>query len=236
MTRYQGLGFDPAPGSPDTVMAASERCIQAVAALPTFRQDTDTWWTGAAGDAFAGRMRGLPAKVTEIQQVLRATADVLDEWASSLLANQRRAEHLDQRALRLRRAIRSASDDADNATTVAQFSTDPDADHKRRNAVAQHEGLLRELDAVLEEARMLERDHLATARRVAERLRALDTGSVDAAAQVPDRAELFAGVMSAVTGQSAFAGDLAGMLFARRGSQTEPVRGAAASFASALAR
>ncbi|MEV4315333.1 hypothetical protein [Actinocrispum sp. NPDC049592] len=234
MTRYQGLGFDPVPGSPDAVMAASERCTHAVGALPAFRHDTDTWWTGAAGEAFAGRMRGLPGRLTEVRQVLSAMAEVLDEWAATLLANQRRAEHLDQRALRLRGAIRTTSDDVGTEIITAQLNSGPDAEQRRRDAVTQHESLLRELDAVLKEARTLERDHLTAARRVAERLRALDTGGVEAAAQIHDRAELFDSVMSAVAAQSGFAGDLAGLLFGRRGARTEPARGAAAAFVSAL--
>lgn len=235
MTEYRGLGFDPTPGSPDAVMAVSERCTRAVNSLPAFNQDTDGWWTGAAAGAFTGRLTGTPAELAEAQRVLAAAAEVLDEWATTLLANQRRAEQLDQRALRLRRAISEASDEVDSTATIAQFSTDPGAEQERGKAVTRYEGLRRELSEVLDEARLLGRDHLAAALRVAERLRALGTGGVEAAAMVPDRSDLFGELTMVVVGQSGFAVELAGVLLRGHGSRIEPDRGAAGAFASALA-
>ncbi|MET0235466.1 MAG: hypothetical protein ABW224_12550 [Kibdelosporangium sp.] len=234
MTDYRGLGFDPAAGSADAVMTASERCARAADSAPVFHQDTTGWWTGAAAGAYGDRLTGVPAELSETQQVLRAAADVLAEWAGTLLANQREAERLDRRAIGLRRAIRDATDELDSTTTVAQFSITPDAEDARRRAASRHHELTEQLAAVLDEARLLENNHLAAARRVAERIRALDTGGVQAAAHVPDRADLFGGLTAAVAMQSAFASELAGVLLKPRGPVTEPVAGAASAFRSAL--
>ena len=233
-TDYRGLGFDPAPGSADAVMAAAERCARAASRLPAPDASAGGWTGGAAG-AFGERLAGVPGQVRAAGKALRATATILDEWAGTLLANRRRAEQLDQRALRLKRALLTASDEVDSATVTAQFSTAPGVEAERRAAVARHEQLTRELERVLESARLLERDHLAEAERVALRLRTLDGEGAEAAARIPGRAELFGGLGGELAGQSAFASGLAAAMLRPPSGRAEP-EFAAGAFAAALAR
>ncbi|MFI6029922.1 hypothetical protein [Amycolatopsis magusensis] len=233
-TDYRGLGFDPAPGSPDAVMAAAERCARAAARLPGLPSGP-AGWTGTAAEGFGRRLAEVPGEVTAAGKALHAAATILDEWAGTLLANRRRAEQLDHRALRLKRSLLTASDEVDSATVTAQFSTAPGVEAQRHAAVARHEQLTRELERVLQAAHLLERDHLAEAERVTVRLRTVDSEGAEAAARVPGRAELFGGVGVALAAQSAFAADLAATVLRPAGARAEPEL-AAGAFAAALAR
>ncbi|QFU92433.1 hypothetical protein [Amycolatopsis sp. YIM 10] len=210
-TDHRGLGFDPVPGNADAVRAAAGRCARAAIRLP-------------APDASASAGKAL-----------RTTAAILDEWAGTLLANRRRAEQLDQCALRLRRALLAAADEVDSATATAQFSTAPGVEAERRAAMARHEQLTRELERVLESARLLEREHLAESDRVTVRLRTLDGEDTEVAARKSGHAELFAGLGGELAGQAAFAAELAAAVLCPPPGRAEP-EFAAGAFAAALAR
>ncbi|MBY8848900.1 hypothetical protein K7G98_10275 [Saccharothrix sp. MB29] len=118
MTDYAGLGFDPAPGNAGAVAAVSERCSAAFAVpdAPPAR------WQGAAADGFRTRLEAVVSELTAVRRAMRAAAGVLDEWATTLLGNQRRAEELDRRALRLRRALAEAADELDQTGALARFT------------------------------------------------------------------------------------------------------------------
>ncbi|MGZ3146251.1 hypothetical protein ACVDFE_30515 [Lentzea chajnantorensis] len=220
MADYRGLGFDPVPGDPGAVAAASDRCRHRVEVPPP-----PTGWTGAAADAFTARLAQVRDELETAQRTLGAAADALDDWAGTVLANQRRAEELDRRA----RALRGAVDDADNAVVIASFRGGPE----HVAAAARLEELRGELDGVLAAARDLEADHRSAARRVEERLRRLVSGGVEAAGHVPSRADLFDGIVRALNDHSALAGALAGVLVTTPRTAGTPAGGAAA-FASAL--
>ncbi|KOV85254.1 hypothetical protein [Nocardia sp. NRRL S-836] len=220
MGDYRGLGFDPVPGDPGAVAAAAERCRHRVE-VPA----PPAGWTGAAAEAFTARLAEVRDELETAQRTVSAAADTLDDWAGTVLANQRRAEELDRRARELRRAI----DDADNAVVLASFRGGPE----HVAASARLDELRRELDGVLASARDLEADHRSAARRVAERLRRLVTGGVEAAGRVPSREDLFGGVVRALTDYSALGSELAGVLVAAPRTAGAPAGGAAA-FASAL--
>lgn len=220
MAEYRGLGFDPVPGDAGAVASAGERCRHAVE-VPA----PPAGWEGAAAEAFAARLAGMRDDLETARRTLGAAADVLDEWAGTVLANQRRAEDLDRRARELRRAI----DDADNDVVLASFRGGP----AHEAAAGRLEELRRELDGLLAAARDLEADHHSAARRVAERLRRLVTGGVEAAGDVPSREELFGGVVRALNSYSALGSELAGMLFTSPRTSSTPGGGAAA-FVSAL--
>ncbi len=220
MGDYRGLGFDPVPGDARAVAAASERCRNRVE-LP----GPPAGWEGAAAEAFAARLAEMRTELETAQRTTGAAADTLDDWAGTVLANQRRAEELDRRARELRRAI----EDADNAVVLASFRGGPE----HVAASARLEELRRELDGVLAKARDLEADHHSAARRVAERLRRLVTGGIEAAGRVPSREEMFGGVIRALNDYSALGSALAGTLLATPRTSGTPAGGAAA-FASAL--
>jgi hypothetical protein len=237
VTDYRGLGFDPAPGSAEAVTSAGERWTGAAADIVIPGVPAESW-AGEAANAFTAKLDSTRAELAATRDVLRAGAAILDTWAGEILANQRRAEQLDRRALALRKAVRAASDDVENATTTAQFVTGPaavDAEADLASAVRRHEDLNRELERVLREARTLESDHLAAARRVAERLRALAEGGVESAARVPGRAESFGGIVTKLNSFSELGRGLASALLPTPRPDT-PAAGAAFAFASALSR
>lgn len=225
MADYQGLGFDPTPGNAEAVTAASQRWSAGIPSLPTIEA-----WSGEAADAFAARLERVRADLTQIRETLRAGAGILDGWAGTILANQRRAEQLDRRALAVKRAVRDAADDVESTTTAAQFAVHAEAE--RVAALRRHDELTRDLDRILQTARDLESDHLITARRVADRLRALDTDGAVAAAKIPDRAELYGGIVAALNTQSELGRELSTTL-SRRTAAGAPTGGAHA-FAAAF--
>ena len=237
MTDYRGLGFDPAPGSADAVASAGRRWSSAAAevVIPGVPGDA---WSGEAASAFAAKLDSARSELAATRDVLRAGAATLDAWAGDLLANQRRAEQLDRRALALRKALRTAADDVENATTTAQFVTGAaaaDAEAELASAVRRHDDLGRELERVLQEARTLERDHLSAARRAAERLRALAEGDVESAARVPGRVESFGGITAKLDSFSALGRGLASALLPAP-RRDVPATGGAFAFASAFGR
>jgi hypothetical protein len=244
MAEYRGLGFDPAPGSADAVMAASQRCGDAASSsagtASSVRRAAETasaQWTGDAAQIFVARLERVPGELDSAREVLRAAADILDDWASTLVANQREADRLDRRALLLRRDIITASDEADRTATFAQFTTGfaaSGAQADNRAAVARHEALQRELDRILDDARVLERDHHAAAARVTDRLRALAGGRVDAATLVPGMREEFAGLIDTLDTFSSLGSGLAAALLGAPSGGGAAITGGAGAFAAAV--
>ncbi len=211
MADYRGLGFDPTPGDAGAVAAASERCAAAFAdpGVPPER------WTGAAAQGFRERLEAVVSELTAVRRAMRAAAEVLDGWAGTLLGNQRRAEDLDRRALRLRRDLTDAADEVDRTGALASFTAAHSSSHEQ--ALNRHDELSRKLDEVLEEARLLERDHRAEARRVAARLRAEEPSTV---------------VADALTGFSSLTAELASVLLGP--PRPAAPRGAGAAFRAGL--
>lgn len=82
MTDYRGLGFDPTPGHAGAVAAASERCAVAF----TVPGEPPEGWTGAAADGFRTRLEAVVSELTAVRRAMRAAAEVLDGWATTLLA------------------------------------------------------------------------------------------------------------------------------------------------------
>ncbi|WP_433262708.1 hypothetical protein ACQPZF_30215 [Actinosynnema sp. CS-041913] len=210
MTDYRGLGFDPAPGSAEAVAAVSARCVVDVV-VP----GVPAGWTGVAAEGLTTRLEAVVSELTAVRHAMRAAAEVLDAWATTLLGNQRRAEDLDRRAVRLRRDLAEAADEVDHAGALARFT--PAHAEVHAAAAARHDELARQLDEVLAEARLLARDHHAEARRVAERLRSEEPSTA---------------LADTLAGFSALTADLASVLLGPPGPAGP--RGAAAAFAAGL--
>jgi hypothetical protein len=176
MAEFRGLGFDPAPGSPDAVAEAARRCSAAATRLGDIPIPGDIPdWAGPAAQTLAERARRSATAIAALPDSLRAAAAVLEDWAGTLLAHRRQAEELDRRAGQAQRAVVEAEDAVEQAETTAQFSpaTAPEAAAARDRLAARRD----ELDRVRREARDLERAHTAEAARVAGRLRALGDGA-----------------------------------------------------------
>jgi hypothetical protein len=176
MAEFRGLGFDPVPGSADSVAEAARRCVTAAAKLgeaPTPGEIPE--WAGQSAQALADRAGRTRTGLADVPEALRKAAAVLDDWAGVLAAHHRQAEGLDNRAVTARRAVVDAQDEVERAETTVQFSPGTEAELTvARDHLATTK---RELDRVLGEARDLERAHTTEAARVADRLRALGDGA-----------------------------------------------------------
>ncbi|CAL9396512.1 hypothetical protein SUDANB95_01360 [Actinosynnema sp. ALI-1.44] len=209
MTDYRGLGFDPTPGDAEAVAAVSRRCALGVdvPAVPA-------GWSGAAAEGLAARREAVVSELAAVRRAMRAAAEVLDAWAGELLDNRRRAEELDARAVRLRRELADAADEVDHTGALASFT--PAHGESHAAAVARHDDLARWLEEVLAEARSLERDHHAAARRVAERLRESEAAHAGTPADVSGSAGARGGFAETLAGFSVAAEELASVLFGGR--------------------
>jgi hypothetical protein len=183
MADYRGLGFDPTPGELGAVTEAASRFRAAADAIadvePSLRRagELSQGWQGNAADAFRARLREAPEGDAER---LRRAADALDGWAGTLLANKRRAEELDEPALRLRERLRSAQDllqDKQNARDLA--GGDAAAEAAVASVTTLITDLETELDKVLDKARRLSREHQRAADAIADELGLLRGEQVD---------------------------------------------------------
>ncbi|MEU7525545.1 hypothetical protein AB0A74_07415 [Saccharothrix sp. NPDC042600] len=208
MTDYRGLGFDPTPGDAEAVAAVSRRCALGVD-VPV----VPAGWSGAAAEGLAARWEAVVSELAAVRRAMRAAAEVLDAWAGELLGNRRRAEELDARAVRLRRQLADAADEVDHTGALASFT--PAHGEAHAAAVARHDDLARRLEEVLAEARSLERDHHAAARRVAERLRETEAAHAGTPVDVSGPAAR-GGFAETLAGFSVVAEELASVLFGGR--------------------
>ncbi len=186
MVSYRGLGFDPTPGSVDAVAQTVERLRAAAEALssvePSVRaaaRQTSSWH-GQAADAFRTRLTAPPVAPAP----LLAAIPVLEQWAATLAANIRRTEELDATARRLRRALDDARDVLQDKQNALDLAATPAAAAGASVEVAAAQSRVADaeaaLDAVLNEARELAREHRRAADEAAD---ALDTD----AAPPPDQ-------------------------------------------------
>ncbi|WP_372673039.1 hypothetical protein [Amycolatopsis kentuckyensis] len=227
MAEFRGLGFDPVPGSPDTVAEAARRYTAAATRLAHIPSPGEIpEWAGRSARALADRAERAATSLAATTEALRAAAGVLEDWAGTLLANHRRAEDLDRRATAAHQALTTAHDDVEQAETEAQFSpaTQPNLTAARARLAARRD----DLDRVLAEARDLERAHHTEATRVAERLSALGDG-----APVP-RPPDFAEVNAHLETFSAAGRELGGTVARTPKAPVTPPPGAVSAFAAAL--
>lgn len=181
---YRGLGFDPAPGELDAVsrtvaqFRASADALDAVPAGLRRAGEISHDWQGRAAEAFRARLADVPAGLSVRSRTLRAAAAILDRWADVLVGNQRHAEDLDLRAVRLRKRIEAARDEVQDRQNALDLAATAAAAAGASADLAAMTTLVAELEKaladVLTKARTLERDHHRAADRVADELAALD--------------------------------------------------------------
>lgn len=175
MAEFRGLGFDPVPGDPGAVAETARRYAEAATRLGDAPAPGEIpEWAGRSAQALADRAARAATGLAALPGTLRAAAGILDDWAGALAGHHRRAEDLDARAATARRAVTDAGDAVERAETEAQFS--PGSQARLTAARTRLDQRRQDLDAVLDDARELERAHRAEAARVADRLRALGAG------------------------------------------------------------
>ncbi|MGW0910466.1 hypothetical protein ACWD1Z_01785 [Streptomyces sp. NPDC002784] len=153
---YPHLGFDPVPGSTETVrdlhrkLAACATVLEDAHGLVTKLLD-GSYWKGDAAVAFREQLDGgpLPRNLRNAARSLRKAVAQLTRWETELDDFQRRAKRLEDDAQDARAAVKRAEERADADTGAARS----------------------ELDKVLGRARRLAEEHEARAKHRAEKIR-----------------------------------------------------------------
>ncbi|WP_328873572.1 hypothetical protein OHT76_27745 [Streptomyces sp. NBC_00287] len=155
-SHYPHLGFNPVPGSTETVrelhrkLAACAKVLEDTHALVTKLLD-GSYWKGDAAVAFREQLDGgsLPRNLKNAARSLRKAVTQLTRWETELDDFQRRAKRLEDDAR-----------DARAAVERAEGRTDADVDDAQS-----------ELEKVLGRARRLAEEHEAKAKHRAEKIR-----------------------------------------------------------------
>jgi uncharacterized protein YukE len=214
---YPHLGFDPVPGIPEDVEAIASVLRTASAALKEsgslltqVRDAGSDIWQGQAGDAFRSHVDGdLNKRLGTAQTSLQTALGIFQDWHGDLVGFKSAATRLDAEAAAALQAGEQAAGrlvtaqadpafkligrtftgaalhQAQQAVEAAQLGLDA-----ANRAVATARG---DLDAIVKQARELESQHEAVARRFAQ---ALDHAASDLA---PHRPGMFSRMWNDVT-------------------------------------
>lgn len=119
---WRGLGFDPAPGNPESVGALSHQMSrtgkwlgETYEVMESVQQQKDAW-TGEASKAFVDKLGELPKLLDNAHKSLVEAGKALGWWQDTLTGHQRRAVELENQA---REAI-AAAERADAAARQAK--------------------------------------------------------------------------------------------------------------------
>ncbi|MFF0724644.1 hypothetical protein [Streptomyces sp. NPDC004134] len=179
---YPSLGFNPAPGSTDTVHALRAKLIKCADVLEETRDMITklmdgSYWKGDAATAFRDQLEDgpLPLNLKNAAHSIRKAAKQLDGWESDLGEFQHRANRLNDKAREARKALGDAESNADAAKRGASGggkSDDEDeakATMRRLNAVVAEAQA--DLERILSSARNLAWEHENKASDRAARIR-----------------------------------------------------------------
>ncbi|MFC1421509.1 hypothetical protein [Streptacidiphilus cavernicola] len=203
---YPHLGFNPVPGIPEDVDAIASVLKSAAASLKEsgslltqVRDAGNDIWQGQAGDAFRSHVDGeLTKRLSTAQTSLETALGIFNDWHGDLVGFKSSAAKLDAEAEAAQQAAEQAAAkvvtaQADPAFKLIGQTFSGAALQQAQQAVetAQH-GLdaanradadaKGELDAIIKQARELESQHEAIARRFAQ---ALDHAASDLAPHKP---------------------------------------------------
>ncbi|MEO3851862.1 hypothetical protein ABGB09_30245 [Streptomyces sp. B8F3] len=169
--RYPHLGFNPAPGSTDTVHALRAKLIKCAKVLDETRDMITklmdgSYWKGDAAVAFREQLEDgpLPLNLKNAAHSIRKAAKQLDRWESELGDFQRRAGRLDERARDARRTLDEAES---RAGAAKQDATETGEGDRQRGGRDEAKATLRRLDAAVDDAQAELERILASARTLA---------------------------------------------------------------------
>jgi hypothetical protein len=180
-TAYPNLGFDPCPGSVDSVSALQQRITTAATSMRQandlmhrLRGDHSSVWQGPAGDAFRQHLNStLIDDLGKANQSLNRAVATLRGWGSALSGYRNRASTLEQEAAEANRQLDAARSRQQRAAAnpdlqLAGQSFSTDAELRSAQDRLDHAALaLRGANSDLDTAE----DTLATIRRKAHQLR-----------------------------------------------------------------
>ncbi|NJC71924.1 hypothetical protein HC031_19705 [Planosporangium thailandense] len=199
-TAYPNLGFDPCPGSLESVSTLQQRIASAAASMRQandlmnrLRNDNSGVWQGAAGEAFRSHLNAtLIDDLGRANQSLNKAVETLQGWGSSLSGYKQRADALEQQAAQAQQKVtaaqarqRKAASSPDLNLAGQHFATDAalhSAQQRLDNAALALRNANSDLDAAQEAL-----DHI---RKQARELHAeWDQRSSKAAGELRDAAE-----------------------------------------------
>lgn len=202
--------------------------------------DLSQGWEGAAADEFHDNLDDIPRALNSGAESMGYVATALTTWAGQLADNKRQTEILDQMAIELKRQLREAVAQLNQAKTALESARGADRasaqvafDRAAVHAVSVND----QFDAVIEQARTLQDKHLAQAEATATKIAGASnsdtfepTGKVS---QVVGTVGSVLGEISVWTGRAAF---VAALLATGPGGWTVAAAGAltAATAASGL--
>ncbi|AKH82781.1 hypothetical protein AA958_11665 [Streptomyces sp. CNQ-509] len=192
--RYPHLGFNPAPGSTDTVRALHAKLIKCAKVLEETRDMITklmdgSYWKGDAAVAFRQQLEDgpLPLNLKNAAHSIRKAARQLDRWQTELGDFQRRARKLDDRAREARGVLEEAESRAGAAKQEAGAHTsrtgdrpdlsarkpgdDPDSEATLRRLNTAVDDAQAELERILRSARTLAWEHETEAAARADDIR-----------------------------------------------------------------
>jgi hypothetical protein len=140
-TTYPNLGFDPCPGSPESVASLQQHISTAATSMQQanelmnrLRNDNSAVWQGAAGDAFRQHLNStLIEDLGKANQSLNQAVGTLRGWGLSLGGFRQRASALEQEAAQAAQELeaarsrqQSAAGNPDLQLAGQYFSTEPE--------------------------------------------------------------------------------------------------------------
>ena len=175
---FPALQFDPAPGDAEALGSAA-RDVGAAGRLfsdaaGNVSRLNSSAWTGDAADAFRGQLADLPRDLDLAARSHQTAAGALSEFRDGLVARQRRATELEAQAEDLRRRQATAIAEVNRlAGQTAPSGSAEFTDLKNRYDAARSRAttLGSDLQAVLDAARRLHREHDSAASAAAGKIR-----------------------------------------------------------------
>ncbi|RJQ66936.1 hypothetical protein D5S17_34690 [Pseudonocardiaceae bacterium YIM PH 21723] len=194
---YPHLGFDPVPGTPESVddlgakiKKAVDSMTEANSLMGRLRNAGDSVWQGEAGDKFREKFNGDLAKELEnANKSLNKAVDVVKGWGGNLIDFKQNAKRLDEEAglikeglEKARQAYETARKNPDLGLAGKHFDTDAALQQAQRALNAAQDGIRTagakvedfqgQLDSVMKRAKELGEEHTKVAKRAAEELKA----------------------------------------------------------------
>ncbi len=214
---YPGLGFDPTPGEPGAVQAVLDRFADVGQQIATIVPELQSavkvadGWSGDAAEEFSDYGDDIPNGLIEGAESMGKAAEALITWFGQLVDNKAQTEVLDALARKLKRQIEAAWDAVSAAQHAVDTAVSPKAVTAARTGLGDATSALgtlqAQLDIVIDEARQLERTHLAQAEAAAGALRGAGGDAfqpVSGLSQAVGVAGTVMGEISTWTGRAAF--------------------------------
>lgn len=180
--RYPHLGFNPVPGSTDTVRDLSKKLTNCAKVLEethglVTRLLDGAYWKGDAAVAFREQLEGgpLPLNLKNAAHSIRKAAKQLDRWEAELDDFQRRAKGLEEEAKHAQAALDAALGRAEKAKNHPDLdqkgARHDDAQKALNRANTAVDGAQADLDRIIGKAKKLAEEHEAKANQRAEKIR-----------------------------------------------------------------